>query len=139
MSLFPPCDFRDEIPQNRKGSKLNKNINETDRNAALLRTSSFKHALQKTMNQDLTAMLQGLLDVSVDDMEYQDNDFKMQNRKLKRVLSLPTNIVSKGGEANQPYEMMKNHTSFKLRRRQTFPAPSEYREWKFEQKDKHVL
>ena len=46
----------------------------------LLRTVSFKHALQKTINQDLTALLQDLLDVTIDDMEYKDNDFKCQNR-----------------------------------------------------------
>ena len=110
---------------------------------SLLRTSSFKFALQKTINQDLTALLQRLLDVTIDEFEYKDTDFKIQNRKLKRVLSLP-NIVCRT-ETARPTEMvqavdeMKKKSVFKMRRRQTFPAPSEFREWKYDQKEKHVL
>ena len=123
--------------------KDTKDINTKGPRETLLRTISFKHALQKTINQDLTALLQNLLDVTVDDMEYKDTDFKVQNRKLKRVLSLP-NVVH-GTDMNRPSEIsdtvseLKKKSVFKMRRRQTFPAPAEFRGWKLDQKERHVI
>ena len=112
-------------------------------NGKLLRTVSFKHALQKTINQDLTALLQDLLDVTIDDMEYKDNDFKCQNRKLKRVLSLPNMVnrieESKHAEISEVMQKLKVRSVYKMRRRLTFPAPQEIRDWKLDHKEKHVL